>query len=197
MTIFDLFFFILAGNKDNHKISNGFEIRQDLTRDLWASCPWASGKIPIDLLWEKCCDHSSTFIFGWIFFILTDNKTNHKSSNEFEFRQDFITDFGVSCPWVSEKLMNNVVITLATSFLIRSSSSEIRNSAGSDQGLMSYLPLSVWKKSVLTYNGRNVATTLVLSFLNGSSFLHTIRTTIKAWMSLNLSRSHHIFLFWS
>ena len=29
-------------------------------------------------------------------------------------------------------------------------------------------------------------TTLVLSFLNGSSsFLHTIRTTIKAWMSLN------------
>ena len=32
--IFDLFFFILAGNKDNHKISKGFEIRQDPTRDL-------------------------------------------------------------------------------------------------------------------------------------------------------------------
>ena len=32
--IFDLFFFILAGNKDNHKISNEFEIRQDLTKDL-------------------------------------------------------------------------------------------------------------------------------------------------------------------
>ena len=29
-------------------------------------------------------------------------------------------------------------------------------------------------------------TTLVVSILNGSSsFLHTIRTTIKAWMSLN------------
>ena len=29
-------------------------------------------------------------------------------------------------------------------------------------------------------------TTLVLSILNGSSsFLHTIRTTIKAWVSLN------------
>ena len=29
-------------------------------------------------------------------------------------------------------------------------------------------------------------TTLVLSILDGSSsFLHTIRTTIKAWMSLN------------
>ena len=32
-------------------------------------------------------------------------------------------------------------------------------------------------------------TTLVLSTLNGSSsFLHTIRTTIKAWMSLNFGK---------
>ena len=32
-------------------------------------------------------------------------------------------------------------------------------------------------------------TTLVLSLLNGSSsFLHTIRTTIKAWMSLNFGK---------
>ena len=32
-------------------------------------------------------------------------------------------------------------------------------------------------------------TTLVLSILNGSSsFLHTIRTNIKAWMSLNFSK---------
>ena len=32
-------------------------------------------------------------------------------------------------------------------------------------------------------------TTLVLSILNGSSsFLHTIRTTIKAWMSLNFNK---------
>ena len=34
---------------------------------------------------------------------------------------------------------------------------------------------------------RNVVTSLVLSILNGSSsYLHTIRTVIKAWMSLNL-----------
>ena len=33
-------------------------------------------------------------------------------------------------------------------------------------------------------------TTLVLSILNGSSsFLHTIRTTIKAWMSLNFGKN--------
>ena len=32
-------------------------------------------------------------------------------------------------------------------------------------------------------------TTLVLSILNGSSsFLHTIRTTIKAWMILNFDK---------
>ena len=32
-------------------------------------------------------------------------------------------------------------------------------------------------------------TTLVLSILNGSSlFLHTIRTTSKAWMSLNFGK---------
>ena len=33
-------------------------------------------------------------------------------------------------------------------------------------------------------------TTLVLSIFNGSSlFLHTIRTTIKAWMSLNFVKN--------
>ena len=42
------------------------------------------------------------------------------------------------------------------------------------------------KKSPSTYSGRNVVSTLVLSFLNGSSsFLQVTRTTIKAWMSLN------------
>ena len=32
--IFDLFFFILSGNEDDHKISDGFKIRQDPTSDL-------------------------------------------------------------------------------------------------------------------------------------------------------------------
>ena len=62
---------------------------------------------------------------------------------------------------------------------------------------MSYLPLSVWKNPYrLINNGRNVATTLVLSILNGSSsFLHTIRTTIGAWMSLNFVKiPSHIFI---
>ena len=46
----------------------------------------------------------------------------HESLDEFEFRQDPITDYGVICPWGSEKSMYNVVNTLASSFLIGSSS---------------------------------------------------------------------------
>ena len=60
---------------------------------------------------------------------------------------------------------------------------------------MSYLPLSVWINPYRLIM-RNIATTLVLSILNGSSsFLHTIRTTIKAWISLNFVKiPSHIFI---
>ena len=44
-------------------MSDEIEIRPDLTMKCVVSCPWASEKIPIDLQWEKCCDHSSAFIF--------------------------------------------------------------------------------------------------------------------------------------
>ena len=44
------------------------------------------------------------------------------------------------------------------------------------------------QKFPLTYNGRNVVSTLGPSFLIGSSsYLQVTRTTIKAWMSWNLS----------
>ena len=55
-------------------------------------------KSPLTYNRRKSCDHSSAFIFQWIFFILAGNKVNYKSLNGFEFRQDSITDFGVSCP---------------------------------------------------------------------------------------------------
>ena len=41
----------------------------------------------------------------------------NKSLDEFEFRQDPTADYGVSCPWASEKSMYNVVNTLAPSSL--------------------------------------------------------------------------------
>ena len=44
------------------------------------------------------CDHSSTFIFHLIFFIPVGYQDIHKSMDDFEFRSDPITDYGVSCP---------------------------------------------------------------------------------------------------
>ena len=46
--------------------------------------------------WKECWDHSSTFIFNLIF--LVGNQDMHKSLDEFEFRSDPKTDYGVSCP---------------------------------------------------------------------------------------------------
>ena len=37
--VFDLILFILAGNKDMHKISEEFEFRPDKTTDYRVSCP--------------------------------------------------------------------------------------------------------------------------------------------------------------
>ena len=44
----------------------------------------------------------------------------HESLNEFKFRPDTTTNSRVICPCMSEKLMYNVVITLAPQFLIGS-----------------------------------------------------------------------------
>ena len=45
------------------------------------------------------------------------------------------------------------------------------------------------EKSLLTYNGRNVVTTLVPSFFDvSSSFLQVTRLTIKTRMSLNFGK---------
>ena len=46
----------------------------------------------------------------------------HESLDEFKFRSDTTTDTKVICPCASEKLLYNVVSTLAPSFLIGSSS---------------------------------------------------------------------------
>ena len=54
-------------------------------------------------------------------------------------------------------------------------------------GFTELAALEVLKKSPYTYNGRNVVTNLVLSFLDESSlFLQVTRASIKAWMSLNV-----------
>ena len=102
-TVFDQILFILAGNYDIHKSLHEFEFRQDLTTDNRVSCPWVSKKIPIDLYWEKLCHHIFLAVFDRILFILASNEDMHKSLDEFEFRPDPTTDYGVSCPWASKK----------------------------------------------------------------------------------------------
>ena len=59
--------------------------------------------------------------FNSIILILASNEDMHESLDEFKFWPDTSTDSKVICPWASEKLMYNVVNTLAPSFLIGSS----------------------------------------------------------------------------
>ena len=41
-------------------------------------------------------------VFNPILFVLAGNEDRHKISDEFEFRPDRTTDYGVSCPWASK-----------------------------------------------------------------------------------------------
>ena len=92
--------------------------------------------------------------------------------------------------------MNDVVATLAPSFLIGSSSflqttrTHIKSRMGSKFG-----QIGPWTVELATLERlenphrliRNIVTTLVLSILNGSSSYLQIRSTIiKAWMGLNI-----------
>ena len=96
--------FILASNKNMHKISDEFEFRPDRTIDYGVSCPWASKKIPHRLLMGKCWLHASSFIFDRIIIKVSSNQDRHKSSDEFDFGPDQTTYFGVTCPWMTKIL---------------------------------------------------------------------------------------------
>ena len=61
-------------------------------------------------------------MFDLINLILAGKEEMHESLDGFKFRPDTTTNTKVICPCTSEKLMYNVVNTLAPLFLIRSSS---------------------------------------------------------------------------
>ena len=94
----------------------------------------------------------------------------------------------------------NVVSTLALSFLIGSSSylQVARTSITSQTSLKfgqigprtaELAALERLEKTPKTYNGKNLVNTLAPSFLNqSSSFLQVSRTSIKAWMSSNFGQ---------
>ena len=49
------------------------------------------------------CRHVISVDIDPIYFKLAGNKDMHNIMNEFEFRPDRTTDYGVSCPWASKK----------------------------------------------------------------------------------------------
>ena len=116
----------------------------------------------------------------------------HESLDEFKYRPDTTTNSRVICPCASEKLMYNVVNTLAPSILIGSPSllqvtrTTIKSLTSSkfDQirpWTAELAALERLEKSPKTFNGRNLVNTLAPSFLIGSSsFLQVSRTCMKA-----------------
>ena len=122
-------------------------------------------------------------------------------SDEFEFRPDWTTDYGVSCPWASkifriDLYWENGVPMLTCSFLIESSSKLLLTrtgikarssliSAGSDYSLWSYLPLNDENFTLLNTNilahwtGELIA--YQWSVVRPSSSLH-----FQTWISLRL-----------
>ena len=94
----------------------------------------------------------------------------------------------------------NLVSTLAPSFLIESSSYlQVTRTTIISQMSTNIGPIRPWtvelaalerlKKFPYTYNGENLVSTLAPSFLIGSpSFLQVTRTAIKAWMSSDFGR---------
>ena len=65
------------------------------------SCVHGNRKSPLIYNGENSVSTFSLLFLIWSFFVLAGNEDMHKISNEFEFRPDRITDFGVSCPWAS------------------------------------------------------------------------------------------------
>ena len=78
-----------------HKSLDEFEFRPDPTTDLGVSWPWASKKSMLPLFFTVAIDK--------IHFKFVGNEDIHNISDEFEFRPDPTTDYGVDCPWISKK----------------------------------------------------------------------------------------------
>ena len=114
--------------------------------------------------------------------LFAGNEDTHESLDEFKFRPDTDTNTRVICPCASEKLLYNVVSTLAPSFLIGSSSylQVTRTSITSRTSLKfsqigprtaELAALEPLEKSPYTYIGRNLVNTLVPSFYDWIFFI--------------------------
>ena len=59
--------------------------------------PWSTELAALERLKNRC-HHVISVDIDRIFFKLAGNKDMHNIMNEFEFRPDRTTDYGVSCP---------------------------------------------------------------------------------------------------
>ena len=78
------------------RTSSNFGQIGQLPTELGALSIW---NISHRLIMGKWCLKASSFIFYRIFVKLAGNQDRHKISDEFEFRPDRISHFGVTCPW--------------------------------------------------------------------------------------------------
>ena len=111
MNIFDRIYFILAGNEDinTFRITLKFvQIRPGNERQE---------KSPRTYNVKNIVTTLAPSFFDSIIFVLAGNEDIHKSFDEYEIQQDKTTNSRVSCPCTSEKLLYNVVNTLASDLL--------------------------------------------------------------------------------
>ena len=191
---FDPILFILAGNKDLHKVSDEFEFRPDQTTDYRVSWPWASKKIPIRLIIEKWYLHASLFIFDRIIIKVAGNQDRQKSLVEFDFGPKQATHFGVTCPWAMK--IHTFELEYLWSQLANLDQMLCVASLGWGKGCIRF-----WgrldqnscfhgnRKPLLTYNGENdVFTFSRLFFILSFLYLQVTRICIKARTSLNFGQ---------
>ena len=94
----------VAGNEDRQNISDEFEFRPDRTTPFGVRYPWASTNFPY-----TCNGENGVSMLARSFFIgpssnLLVIRTDIKSpSDEFDFRPDRISHFGVTCPWLEHQ----------------------------------------------------------------------------------------------
>ena len=68
----------------------------------------------------KWCLHASMFIIDRILVKLADNQDRHKISDVFEFWPDQTSHFGVICPGLLKKAIDDIVQGIVFSFFISS-----------------------------------------------------------------------------
>ena len=180
---FDPILFILAGNKDKHKLSDKFEFWPDRIFDYRVSL-----KISHRLIMGKWCLHASLFIFDQIIIKFAGNQDRHKSSVKPDFGPNQTTLFGVICPWVTKIL--HFWAFISPKPVGQSRSNFMCSITGVGERLhkvSGQIGSKLWFP--LTYDGENDVSTFSQLFLIRSFlYLRVKRTCIKSRTSSNFGQ---------